>query len=350
MPSEKPVMILGGNGAVGGRVVDILASTFPGSVICAGRTAAQYPTRAGVTNVSIDATSTTDLRAVLSSHRVGLLVVAMEATPELFEACVGTGVHAIDISASRTLHEQVERLHNLAVSHSTSCLLSVGLAPGLTNALAWQADRDVGGAARIDISLLLGLGDTHGAAALDWTLLQLGHPSSDRPATRLLLGRRRRLFPFPFPDQYSLRQTLGVDAVTTRICFESRIITELVFAARRTGLLRWLASDRWRTRLIRWVRVLKVGSDDVVVQVEARTADEVASRSVTGRQQSTVTAHLAAQAAVAVLRGTVPPGVRHIDEVPGLRDAPQHHLPGARHTSSSRGVPAPTAGFRGKKA
>ncbi|MEC0554668.1 hypothetical protein P8853_14570 [Bacillus haynesii] len=47
---------------------------------------------------------------------------------------------------------------------------TVGLAPGLTNLLAQKAAQALDETSCIDIAIMLGLGDSHGKAAIEWTV------------------------------------------------------------------------------------------------------------------------------------------------------------------------------------
>lgn len=49
-------------------------------------------------------------------------------------------------------------------------MLSIGLAPGLTNLLAAHAHRLLDEVTELDIFIMLGLGDRHGKAAMEWTV------------------------------------------------------------------------------------------------------------------------------------------------------------------------------------
>ncbi|WP_433476707.1 hypothetical protein ACQPZP_06410 [Spirillospora sp. CA-142024] len=75
------------------------------------------------------------------------------------------GVHYVDVSASREVLAGIAKLDRLATERSATAVLSVGLAPGITNLLA----REFGGA-DLDIGVLLGSGERHGPSAVEWTL------------------------------------------------------------------------------------------------------------------------------------------------------------------------------------
>ncbi|WP_161487845.1 hypothetical protein [Paenibacillus glacialis] len=50
----------------------------------------------------------------------------------------------------------------------------MGLAPGITNLLAREAERQLCMTEEIEIAVMLGLGDAHGKAEIEWTVSSLG--------------------------------------------------------------------------------------------------------------------------------------------------------------------------------
>ncbi len=56
----------------------------------------------------------------------------------------------------------------------TTAVLSIGLAPGLTNLISLHAKNLMDQVDNIDISIMLGMGDQHGKAAIEWTVDNLG--------------------------------------------------------------------------------------------------------------------------------------------------------------------------------
>jgi saccharopine dehydrogenase-like NADP-dependent oxidoreductase len=96
-------------------------------------------------------------------------------------------------------------------------IVSVGLAPGLTNLLA--ASVHAATPRPVDLAVLLGAGEEHGAAATEWSYRLLGrhfddHGRSTRnytsPSVFELPGHgRRRLYRVDFSDQHALSRDLG---------------------------------------------------------------------------------------------------------------------------------------------
>jgi hypothetical protein len=195
-------------------------------------------------------------------------------------------------------------------------VLSVGLAPGLTNLLAVDVASRLDTVDEIDIGLLLGLGEAHGAAAVEWTIRSIFSRRASGPAV-MDFGSpwgRRRAYWIDFADQHTLHRTMGVP-VDSRLAFDSRPITALLFTLgaifRDNGVI---------TRLsIRLSPILSFGSDAYVALAEARGAKEGRSAKVvtrfSGRKEAEATAHVAAITARSVLERHMGNGVFHIHQV-----------------------------------
>ncbi|GAA4660213.1 hypothetical protein GCM10023347_09660 [Streptomyces chumphonensis] len=313
------VLVVGGRGAVGSVVRTTLERWFPGRVRTAGR-------NPGAHGVRMDVTDTDGFRRALAGvgdvAAVVLCVQPPDAGPAT--ACLERGIHLVDVNAEPDLMRRTAELDDLADAAGATAVLSVGLAPGLTNLLAGRAHHAVGGADRLELTVLLGAGERHGADAVRWTVEALTAPRGDaRPRRVALPGHGRRTArPFPFSDQHTLQGTLGVPEVATRLCLDSRLSTGLLFAlrpaARHPALRRALTSMLPRTHL---------GGDAFAVRADAWRAGRHAALAVTGRGQGRVSALVAAHATREVLAGRLPTGVRHIEQLPTLADLPERLAP-----------------------
>ncbi|WP_232662670.1 NAD-dependent epimerase/dehydratase family protein [Pseudonocardia sp. TRM90224] len=288
-------LVLGGYGAVGAAVVGELRAAGH-SVTTAGRDAAR-------------ADRAVDLREPgLRSYRealAGIDVVVNAAGVESIDVVAATGPAAfVDITATTAYVHAVERL-----APTGPVLLSVGLAPGLTNLLAAQLHRERP-ARRIDVAVLLGTGDAHGAAATGWTFGLLGRRFAD-PATGepvlnfsgahpfdLPGAGRRRLVRADFADQHVLTRDLGVP-VRTWFGLTSRFATAGLTLLSRLPGAGSLPGDAHLP-----------GSDAWLV---CAVADDGRTRARAGRGQSLATAEIAARAAA--LAPTLAPGVHHLHQV-----------------------------------
>ncbi len=328
------IVVLGGYGAVGRVVASRLGREHPGKVYVAGRSrqaAEAFAKSSGgaVLPLALDAGDPQQLAAVLDGARVVVECVGRDDVA-LARACLERGVHYVDISASALFLRQVEQLDPLARERGAAAILSVGLAPGLTNLLARYAVERLGTADALDIGILLGLGDAHGAAAIRWTLERLVEPftlwqdgvaipvTSFDTAVRLRFPDRygwRRAFRFDFADQHILPRTLGVPRVATWLCFDSAAATAAVALLRRTGALRALKLASVRERLAALLARVHIGSDGFAIGVTARRgATPPYSCGLSGRRQSHATGIVAALVAEELYLTGGAPGVFHIEQ------------------------------------
>lgn len=149
--------------------------------------------------------------------------------PSLVEIAARRGVAFVDITATMDYIRAVE-----ALDPPAPVLLSVGLAPGLTNLLA--AAVHVRAPGPIDIALLLGSGERHGAAGTDWAYHLLGRQFTDTATSRPIRnytqsrvfqlpgGGSRRLYRADYSDQHVLTRDLKAP-VRTYFGLDSRIAT-----------------------------------------------------------------------------------------------------------------------------
>ncbi len=317
------ILVVGGYGAVGTTVTAMLEQWFPGRVVPGGRDEDRARRLGGV---RVDTGDPAGFGRVLDDlGDVGAVVLCVEPQDAaLARLCLERGIHLVDVGATHGLLAQVAQLDDLAAGSGTAAVLSVGVAPGLTNLLARRVHEEVGGAQRLDLTLLLGAGERHGADAVRWTVAGLSDPVLARPQRVVLPGYGvRRAHPFPFSDQHTVRRTLGVPEATTRLCLDSRLLTAALFAVRRLGLLRGTRCPGRQRLLTQAFSRVHLGGEGFVVRAEARRGDRHAVCALTGRGQSRVSGLVAAYVTRAVLAGSVPAGVRHIEQVPVLAELPE---------------------------
>ncbi|MFE2198990.1 saccharopine dehydrogenase NADP-binding domain-containing protein [Streptomyces amritsarensis] len=231
MKSDR-IVVVGGYGAVGATVAATLEGWFPGRVVVAGRDEARARLLGGV---RADVADPDGFRRTLEELGDVAAVVLCVEPPDtgVARVCLERGVHLVDIGATRRLLDGVADLHDLAAGAGATAVLSVGVAPGLTNLLARRVHEAVGGAERIDLTVLLGAGERHGADAVRWTVEGLAGPVAEAPLRTTLPGHgRRTAHPFPFSDQHTLPRTLGVEQVTTRLCLDSKPLASALFGLR----------------------------------------------------------------------------------------------------------------------
>jgi len=334
-PVGGKILIVGGYGQVGRSIGERLASMFPGRVTVAGRN----PDKAKATAAEIGHGAegraldifVTDVGEALDG--VALALVCLDQTDTRFvEQCLSRGIHYIDISADYEFLSQVEDLDDLAKRHGATAMLSVGVAPGLTNMLAARARERMERVDRIDILLEFGLGGHHGQAAVEWMFDNLdaeyevkddGRAKSVRSfgeSLKLCLpGQRagRSAYRFNFSDQHVIRRTLSVPTVSTWVRFEDRLSTWLFAKSSQAGLGRLLRRPWWR-KIVVWLFMnIHLGSDicGVAVRATGRTKDgaETLTLGLIGCNEALMTAIVTVETTRQLLSGKPVPGVLHSD-------------------------------------
>lgn len=322
------ILVVGGYGEVGRHVVSILLDQGY-TVIVAGRseTKAQalfsalgQPLALSFRSLDLHAKPET-FASVLAD--VETVVMCVEQTNTRFAAlCLQQGLKYIDISASDDFLQALEALHNEAFKHSGSAVLSVGLAPGLSNLLAAQL-LQTAALERLDIGVLLGTGDSHGIQALQWTFANLFKQAFNRQRHMHYAPPwgQRTLYNFNFSDQYSLQRTYNLPQVTTYLGFSSRLLTRALFMLRAS----WLKPFQPRLQsLLTFLNQFSLGSQTgYAIRVEGFKSNSLRAdmaNGLSGHQEALVTA--AATAAVVVYHHhkPLPAGVHHIHQVLQLTD------------------------------
>ncbi|WP_027999081.1 NAD(P)H-binding protein [Sinorhizobium arboris] len=314
------ILIVGGYGHVGRLVAEKLIATGRLKIRLAGRDAEKarmLAAKLGCEARRVDLHEPDTWEAALDG--VTIVLVCIDQPDGKFAAHVlQRGCTYLDITASDGFFRKVEKLDGEARSSSSRALLSVGLAPGLTNLLvkacAEHLDHPVG--ARIGI--MLGLGDAHGPAAVDWTLEQFRSDRLEGGVETMAFGRPSRLhpaMPVGFADQYVVRRTLGLEETKSVLTFDSPAMSRLAFM-----LLRIAANNRWLEKIVRkTMPYMPIGSDRVVLAVEVYgTRDgrpETWCALLEGRKEAGITALVAALAVFHLLDNKIEPGVHHIEEV-----------------------------------
>ncbi|MBN9178007.1 MAG: hypothetical protein J0I43_11670 [Microbacterium sp.] len=250
--------------------------------------------------IAADATSSEGLKRIGAAARDVDAVIDASGLERLdLQRAIGT-TPLIDISATAS---HLTRLAAAAPAGST-VLLGAGIAPGASSVLI--AALDVAPGDDIDVAVLLGAGEAHGAAAVEWTARLAGTTVFAAPETDAVGGKIRNLrttrrFPDGGRDRRFLRADFPDDALIGRprglrvrswLALDSALATN---ALALVGLVPPLApmlrhaphlgSDRWRVRVS-----------------NRRTGH---TRLASGRGQSVATGRLAARAALRIAEGGV---------------------------------------------
>lgn len=334
---NKRILIIGGYGNVGRIIASELATRFPGQVIVAGRDyqkAKDFSLELGqqVMPIAFDVSHMSAHETLLSDVGIVMMCLDLESI-EFVQLCIQRGIHYIDISASYSILSQIEQLNREAEGAKATVILSVGLAPGLSNLLTKHCQSKVPNMTHADIYLLLGLGDSHGDAALRWTLKNLDGEFTicDDEETKQVksfedgkqtvfpgsLGKRTA-YRFNFSDQHVLPQTLGFKSVSTRLCFDSAWMTSLFAVMKKAGVNRLLSLKGVEGLLVSLLKRLHFGSAKFVVKVDGRNPSEsgvLYECSLWGEVEGRVTGLVGAKVAEKLALSSYPAGVFHIEQL-----------------------------------
>ncbi|MEV5027624.1 saccharopine dehydrogenase family protein [Paenibacillus sp. LPE1-1-1.1] len=334
---KTDIIVVGGYGHVGGQICKLLSASYFGSVYAAGRSlerAEAFCSRmgGGVKPLVIDVE-----KPVSREHleRVKLVIMCLDQTAADFaEACLKAGADYVDVSANGRFFEAMEQVKQRKEEVDGTALLSVGLAPGLTNLLVLKAMQALEEVTRADIGIMLGLGDTHGKAAIEWTVNSLGatfditEEGRTRKADSFTEGVKtdfgdgwgtRTAYRFPFSDQQTLPKTLGMPTISTRLCFDSRIATVLIAWLRKAGFVRFMSFSPIKKLMIHSLGKLRFGSEGFAVKVtgygKLAGAAAMAEFGLQGEKEADITAAVAAAAAKLMYENKLPKGIFHIEQL-----------------------------------
>lgn len=333
---NNDILVVGGYGTIGRMLCTLLTKWVPGGVVVAGRSKAKAERFASTQDklrpVCIDAGDPSTFDAALD--QVDTAVMCLDAnTPAVAEVCFRRGINYVDLSPTDANLRQVEALEGAARANGATGLLSVGLAPGMTNLLVRDAVEDLDAARRADITLLLGVGDAFGPDTIQWTV-----DTALQPFTIEEDHRRRRVKPFSAPrvvnlpswgrhrayrvnlaDQHILQRTLDVPAVATRLCYGSRLITTEIAVLIRLGLFQPLASALGPARIAVMANALPFGTDEFVIHTVVRGTRNgqpvTLTRWLRGTNQARATAHVASVAVRRLHHRSVDAGAYHLHEL-----------------------------------
>ncbi|MHA7270256.1 NAD(P)-dependent oxidoreductase [Arthrobacter sp. HLT1-20] len=283
------VLLLGARGAVGGHLHTALMAAGH-QVTRAGRTAAD-----GWVRVDAAAEDLGELQRASQQHDVVVNASGVE-NPALGTALGDATL--VDISASAGYLNQLRQ-----ESPHASMILGAGLAPGLSTLMAASLGNAPGD--DVDVALMLGAGEKHGPAAVEWTQRLIGAPLVSPAENHTVMNlHERRIFNdgghtrgylrADFPDHLLLGPDQGIK-VRNYFALDSPAAT------RALGLVAHFPVAR---RII--ALVPPMGSEDwSIVAVNRRTGQ---LRRAWGSNQSSATGVLAAKIvhALAISRPSTP--------------------------------------------
>ena len=335
---KDKILVAGGYGNVGQAICSYLAEKFPGKIIAAGRDyekadSFSKTTGGAVFPMKLDVTENHENSSLL--EEVFLVVMCLDQKDTRFmETCIKRGIHYIDITASYKLLSDIEAKAGLAEQSGSTAVLSVGIAPGITNLLVKRCKQQFEVLEKVDIYLLLGLGDVHGKAAIEWTVdninttyyvVENGRPKEVRSfedGKETIFSEKlgkRTAYRFDFTDQHVLSRTLDIKTISTRLCFDSVFFTGFFAILKKLGVLNLLKLKSCRRLFVKVFERFQLGSDIFAVKVDAIGEKEGKRAeyhcSVIGHKEGLITGKVAGLVAEKVYTGAYASGVFHIEQL-----------------------------------
>lgn len=335
---QDKILVVGGYGDVGGRICHLLMNEFKEKVIAAGRNLDKaekfsHDTRGKVLARRIDVSDFTS-HDVLND--VQLVIVALDLPDVGFaKLCLSLGISYIDISATYKQISAIAELDDVAKENNVTGIVSVGLDPGISNLLAKYCTQQLDKTDKLYVNILLGLGEDHGEASIEWILNNLQHDfalkiNGKREEVKSFQDKRKVAFPenlgehntyaFNFSDQYVIAKNLDIPEVKTRMAFESRRVTDLFYWLSIVGFFK-LLKYKWLRKLYKAILVkLKMGTDMYALKIEAfgaKLGEPVSVHAaVSGKSEAQATASVAAKVAEQLLKDPLlAKGVFHIESL-----------------------------------
>jgi len=325
------ICVVGGYGHVGIEIARLLAPAQPDRVTLAGRNkeaAERAAASIGFGTIGIEL----DVSRGLAPPDTALVIMCLDWQDPSFAAnCLSQGVDYVDISAKGEVLGMLEGLDMKARKNEATALISVGMSPGLTNLLVARLLRDRDTPESVDIYTLLGSGDDHGPAAIEWTLDNLDAEFEVVEARRrrrvqaqretkstTLPGRKGRIYGarFDFPEQRALARTLSLPTVSSWMATMPPVAARAMRAATLAGVSELTRRPRSR-RALMWALTREAkGNDECGAIVDVTWADGRSSKgSFVTHGQSLLTARAVFVMVEQLLEGNLPAGVHHSEGV-----------------------------------
>lgn len=335
------VLIIGGYGQVGRRIAALLATSARYAVTIGGRDKDKAESTAAslgqkIKGISFDITSLGEKeREILKEYHV--VIVCVDQADTTFAAyCLSQSLLYLDITAHTDFSTQLKKLDSFAVQHKALAVPGLGLCPGLTNLFARALIERNPDAEEIVTGVLLGLGDQYGKAAVAWTLENYLHdfvyngqliPSFEQGRDFCFPGMtgKRKAYRFNFSDQHALKESYPHLEFATYLCLDSHLVTHIFYTLRKTGVVKLIHIKPVKELLIHGLAKVSAGKKIyAVISHACRVGKVIDSLSVTGEEESAITAKVTVACLEQLTRKPPGYGVKDIQAVLSLQDLEKH--------------------------
>lgn len=337
MNFQGKILIVGGYGAVGKIISTTLGSLFPKKVIVAGRNYLKAKNLSTELNQNVVPLEL-DISSIIENDKrlddISLVIMCIDQENITFiTQCIERSINYIDITANYKFLSKIETLDELAKKNNSTVILSVGLAPGLTNLLAKRSSENVKNIQFANIYILLGLGEKHGDAAYRWTFNDFNdeftvNENGKKIRVKSFEDSKQTLFPEKigkrtayrsnFSDQHVIPKTLNIKSVSTRICFDSTFMTKFYALIKKSFVRKLFKIKSVQNKLIKTFKIFKFGSDQFALKVDSGiNQDEglLFECSIIGNGQGKTTGMVASKVAEKLFTTSFENGVYHIEQL-----------------------------------
>ena len=349
---KNKILIVGGYGQVGKYVALELADAFPKKIIVAGRNIEKANAFAKKHNDLFE-TLKLDIYDIENfAHSIeNVKIVIMCLTPQnnnFAKYCIENGIHYIDLSPSYDVTKNIEQLRAEAENNHSTCVLGVGLAPGLSNLLVKKLKQNMPELQKVDINIMLGVGEAHGKDGIKWLLdnIQSNYVVNNRKIKSFIKGKKtvfveplgkRSVYPFNFADQFIVSQTLQIENVLSYFCYDSKLTTFLVSFLKQIGLFGLLKYKsaynivfKCFNAILSINQKLKLGSDVYSIKIDATGIkdgkEHLCHAGVIGYNNSLLTGKIIVFVAKQLFTKNLSRGVFYLEELFSLDDLNEYGI------------------------
>ena len=340
---KQDILIIGGYGKVGRHVVMELVKICPEKIIIAGRdlnkaNAFVQETGCSLRTMQVDINETEQFKEQFKTVHTALMLVEAKDT-KFVEACIDNQVNYVNISPSNKILTQTKGLDEKASKNNVTCLLGVGIAPGLSSLLAKKVADEMKVVNSIEFTLMLELGEQHGVDGVRWFLENLRTDfTAEGVLVKPFINRHKAHFPkplgirnaysFDLADRQVLSETLNIP-VDTYFCYDSKFVTGLLHGLKKGRLLNILKRPKIFNVFLKMFSSNKLSnnaklSDTIGLHITAsgihKGKQVTHYGSIVGNNSSTVTAKVTVHTALALIQNRYPTGVHYLSEVANLHD------------------------------
>jgi len=349
---KDKILIIGGYGQVGKYVTLELAKTFPKKVIIAGRNLEKANSFA-LENNNLFETLKLDIydKNSFSTLVVNVKVAIMCLSPEnndFVKYCTENGIHYIDISPSIDVAKNIEQFRTDAENNHSTCVLGVGLSPGLSNLLVKKLNQNEIVLDKVNINLMLGLGEPHGQDSTKWVLDNIKADFIVNNIKIKPFGKGKKVifinplgkntvYPFNLADQYIVSKTQKINNVFSYICYDSKIMTFLLSLLKNIGFFYFLKYKTFYNIMFKYFNFvlslnqkLKLGTDVYSIKIDAigikNGKEYFCNAGIIGYNNSLLTGKITAFVASQLFTKNQSHGVFYLEELFSLDDLIENNI------------------------